>query len=1153
PNNAIQDLEKSLHGTDVPARIVDAAVKTAKGEPSAPSIAPSISERENSVKAEDVDASPIYPAEYPGPFLEDDVNSGIHPYNAYRHPFSHLKRPAELDPALFATRLQRLIIPTIMPAGLDAHQIINEHERSIEARIQQRIRELESMPSTMGDGSFEANIDVMQEDKPKADKENDSSIATPLETLKPYSALIHPSTTAHGKLRAFIELKSLRVLDKQRAVRAQFRKTRKPTTRDARAMQLGVICAHGKEVIAVNRAVQDRLTALGRAVLNFHAHTEKEEQKRIEKAKDTRITPDDVQEDRKVDYYAVAHRMSEKITQQPNILVGGKLKEYQLKGLQWMVSLNNNRLNGILTDEMGLGKTTQTISLITFLIEVKRQRGPYLVIIPLSTMTNWSGEFAKWAPSVKIIAYTGNPAQRRALQGELRVGRFQVLLTTYEYIIKDQPHLMVDEGNRMKNTQSKLIQTLTTNYHSRYRLLPTGIPLQNNLPELWALLNFVLPKIFNSVKSFDEWFNTPFGNSDTGDKIELNEEEALLIIRRLHKVLRPFLLRRLKKDVESELPDKVDKVIKVRMSALQSQLYKQMKKHKMIADGKDSKGQIWHVKGLRNELMQLRKICQHPFLFESVEDKINPGGFIDDKLIRTFGKIELLNRILHKFARLTAGYVLIFFQMTKVMDIMEDFLKLMGWKYLRLDGGTKTEERAAFVQLFDAKDSEYQVFILSTRAGGLGLDLQTADTAIMEKSVEEAMYPRARYKLDIDDKVIQVGRLDNKSTQEEQEEFLRAHREERGRSREIDAKRERGLVESWRAQGNRGNKPPQPLMQFEELSECYQADEPFEVKEVHEVLEGCGQRKRDVVSYNDGLSDDAWAMALEEGEDLQELAERAREMKDRRLQNKLLREAEASGRNTPASNADGGRGRKTKKSKAKANDLDLPPAGSSRKRGMKSMSVTPELDDDHDEDHDPTSDILYSFLRNGERPRRMGIAITVGLTSPRDKMKKAFMECYKAVLACEDDTGRKRGELFRELPDRRDYPEYYQLITQPISLSVLRKRASSYYYKTVQAFRDDFRLMSNNARTYNQERPWVYIDADEMEKVFNVAWDKVIVGSDLPGAPPAPGTGVASGSYASALTPMDDDERPPPPTRGRSAGRKQVLSDEEYLTPSDDE
>jgi ATP-dependent helicase STH1/SNF2 len=142
----------------------------------------------------------------------------------------------------------------------------------------------------------------------------------------------------------------------------------------------------------------------------------------------------------------------------------------------------------------------------------------------------------------------------------------------------------------MKNTQSKLAQTLTQYYRSKYRLILTGTPLQNNLPELWALLNFALPKVFNSVKSFDEWFNTPFASSGASDKIELNEEEALLIIRRLHKVLRPFLLRRLKKDVESELPDKVEKVIKVKMSALQSQLYKQMKKFKMIASGSDAKG-----------------------------------------------------------------------------------------------------------------------------------------------------------------------------------------------------------------------------------------------------------------------------------------------------------------------------------------------------------------------------------------------------------------------------------------------------------------------------------------------------------------------------------------------------------------------------------
>ncbi|KAJ3562092.1 hypothetical protein NP233_g9787 [Leucocoprinus birnbaumii] len=1278
-NTAIADLEKVTQPTTIPNKIVDAAVKTAKGEPSLPAT-PAASTSAEDVKAEEADVAPINPADLPkGPFLEDNVNSGIYPYNAYRHPFSHLKRHSENDPPMLATRLQRLLIPTIMPAGLDAHQILNERDRYIEARIQQRIRELEAMPSTMGDGSFDVDVEV--KDESMEDKENLSN---------PLNSLIHPPPTAHGKLRAVIELKSLRLLEKQRALRAMvaerlnhgsmlplnrldFRRTRKPTIRDARATehserrqraererrakhkhveQLTIICTHGREVIAANRSAQDRVVRLGRAVLNFHLYTEKEEQKRIERlakerlkalkaddeeaymklidtAKDTRIThllrqtdayldslaqavqqqqsegglytgptgpdheptseatfgaqvadDDAIGTDKKVDYYAVAHRISEKVVKQPSILVGGTLKEYQLK------------------DEMGLGKTIQTISLVTFLIEVKRQRGPYLVIVPLSTMTNWAGEFAKWAPSVRMVAYKGNPMQRRALQGELRMNQFQVLLTTYEYIIKDRPHLskikwvhmIIDEGHRMKNTQSKLAQTLTTYYHSRYRLILTGTPLQNNLPELWALLNFVLPKIFNSVKSFDEWFNTPFANSGTGDKIELNEEEALLIIRRLHKVLRPFLLRRLKKDVESELPDKTEKVVKVRMSALQSQLYKQMKKFKMIADGKETRGKPAGIKGLSNELMQLRKICQHPFLFESVEDKISPSGYIDDKLIRTSGKIELLHRILPKFFS-TGHRVLIFFQMTKVMDIMEDFLKMMGWKHLRLDGGTKTEERASFVQLFNAKDSEYKVFILSTRAGGLGLNLQTADTVIIfdsdwnphadlqaqdrahrigqtkavlilrfitEKSVEEAMYQRARYKLDIDDKVIQAGRFDNKSTQEEQEEFLRSileadqeeENEEAGdmnddelnalisRSdeeqrlfHELDMKRERDALEAWRAAGNRG-KPPPPLMQLEELPEIYQTDEPFDVKEVDEVIEGRGQRKRNVVSYNDGLSDDAWAMAVEEGEDLMELSERAREKKERKLNNKLLKEAEASGRGTPVSDVDS-RGRKTKKGK---NKVDEPIAGSKRKRGQKSMSVTPSIVDEEEEDHDPKRRKKASGSSNDLAP------------AVREKMKKAFAECHKAVLACEDETGRKRCELFRELPDKRDYPDYYQLISQPIALSHLRKRANSNYYKNVQTYKDDWTLMFNNARTYNQEGSWVYVDAEEMEKVFLATFNRVITGSGLPGAPSAV-TG-----YESALTPMEEDDRPPPSARGRNVGkRQQVLSDEEYLTPSDDE
>lgn len=535
-SQAAPAIEKMLQPQDVTTRVVDSAVKVHKGVNNEVETVVT----EETLKAEELEALKNHPDMPKVPFLEDDVNSGIYPYNAYRHPFTYLSRDTTGNPSLFATRLQRTLVPSLMPAGLDPHQIIAERNRYVDARIEQRIHELESLPATMGEGSLEHPMDEAEDSK--SEKENVDDLM---------KSLIHPGPNTHGKLRALIELKSLRVLDKQRAMRAmvaerlthgtllplnrtEFRRARKPTVRDIRMTeqaerrqrvererrakqkhveQLSIICKHGEEVLAANRNAQARITRLGKAVLSFHAHTEREEQKRIERiskerlkalkaddeeaymklidtAKDTRITHllrqtdayldslaqavmeqqrDDgapvvpyVHDDdptteatfgavkmdlgeptdnSKLDYYAVAHRIKEKVTKQPGILVGGTLKEYQIKGLQWMVSLYNNRLNGILADEMGLGKTIQTISLITFLIETKQQRGPYLVIVPLSTMTNWSGEFAKWAPSVKMIAYKGNPAQRRMLQGEIRSGNFQVLLTTYEYIIKDRPVL----------------------------------------------------------------------------------------------------------------------------------------------------------------------------------------------------------------------------------------------------------------------------------------------------------------------------------------------------------------------------------------------------------------------------------------------------------------------------------------------------------------------------------------------------------------------------------------------------------------------------------------------------------------------------------------------------------------------------------------
>jgi len=328
-------------------------------------------------------------------------------------------------------------------------------------------------------------------------------------------------------------------------------------------------------------------------------------------------------------YYSIAHTVHEKVHEQASIMVNGQLKEYQLKGLEWLVSLYNNNLNGILADEMGLGKTIQTISLVTYLMDRKKVMGPYLIIVPLSTLPNWVLEFEKWAPAVGVVSYKGSPQGRRLLQNQMRATKFNVLLTTYEYVIKDKAvlakiqwkYMIIDEGHRMKNHHCKLTQVLNTHYIAPYRLLLTGTPLQNKLPELWALLNFLLPSIFKSCSTFEQWFNAPFAT--TGEKVELNEEETILIIRRLHKVLRPFLLRRLKKEVEHQLPDKVEYIIKCDMSALQRVLYKHMQsKGVLLTDGSE-KGK--HGKGgakaLMNTIVQLRKLCNHPFMFQHIEEK----------------------------------------------------------------------------------------------------------------------------------------------------------------------------------------------------------------------------------------------------------------------------------------------------------------------------------------------------------------------------------------------------------------------------------------------------------------------------------------------------------------------------------------------------
>ncbi|KAI4131613.1 MAG: hypothetical protein LQ338_001127 [Usnochroma carphineum] len=831
----------------------------------------------------------------------------------------------------------------------------------------------------------------------------------------------------------------------------------------------------------------------------------------------------------KVDYYEVAHRVKEEIKVQPSLLIGGTLKEYQIKGLQWMVSLYNNNLNGLLADEMGLGKTIQTISLLTYLIEKKMQRGPFLVIVPLSTLTNWNLEFEKWAPSIKRIVYKGNPIQRKSQQQQIRWGEFQVLLTTYEYIIKDRPilskikwvHMIVDEGHRMKNSNSKLSQTLTQYYHTRYRLILTGTPLQNNLPELWALLNFVLPTIFKSVKSFDEWFNTPFANTGNQDRMELTEEEQLLVIRRLHKVLRPFLLRRLKKDVEKDLPDKQEKVIKCRFSALQAKLYKQLVTYNKMSVS-DGKGGTKGMRGLSNMLMQLRKLCNHPFVFEEVENQMNPDKLTNDLLWRTAGKFELLDRVLPKF-QASGHRILMFFQMTQIMNIMEDFLRLRGMQYLRLDGGTKSDDRSELLAQFNAPGSPYFCFLLSTRAGGLGLNLQTADTVIIydsdwnphqdlqaqdrahrigqknevrilrlisSNSVEEKILERANYKLDMDGKVIQAGKFDNKSTNEERDALLRTlldsaeAAEQLAEQEEMDdddlnqimARTDDELELFHQLDEQRAKDPlygpgrPLPrLMGEDELPNIYLGEENPVPEEVEEYA-GRGARERTRVKYDDGLTEEQWLMAVDNDEDtLEDAIARKNATIEKRRNNKEKKAKRVAGMdNTPESSRESSEVPVLKKrnrgkvngSKRKAEEeMDEPAA--KRKRGARPSKAV---------------DSLTNFERNT-------------LQKILDNVYQHLMDLEVEIPAqpgdsSDDDDGPPtRGIIdpFIKLVPKSQYPDYYMIIKQPISMDMIKKKINKEEYSSLREFRNDIRLLCNNARTYNEDTSIIFQDANDIE------------------------------------------------------------------------
>jgi len=420
------------------------------------------------------------------------------------------------------------------------------------------------------------------------------------------------------------------------------------------------------------------------------------------------------------------------------VINGGKLRGYQLQGVEWLSALYQNGLNGILADEMGLGKTIQVVAFVGHLRALSVY-GPILIVAPLSTLRNWVKEFKKWLPNCPVCLYHGNKQERAKIRSKnflrkQKDPKFPVVVTSYEMTIADRAplgklrwiELIVDEGHRLKNMDCKLIKTLKS-YDSQNRLLLTGTPLQNNLRELWSLMNFLLPEIFDSLESFEHWFDfTEKTIEDDEGRAELIRKEANnQVLSKLHEILRPFVLRRLKIHVLHQLPEKKEIVLYPGLTEIQKMYYKS------IVERNTQKVLGIRVSSLQNSLMQLRKVCNHPYLV--YEPGAKEGNAItDENLVECCAKMKLLDRMLKRLLK-NKHKILIFSQMTRMLDILQDYCGMRGWRACRLDGSMATEERQENIDKFQSSD-RFNIFLLSTRAGGLGLNLTAADTCFIYDS-----------------------------------------------------------------------------------------------------------------------------------------------------------------------------------------------------------------------------------------------------------------------------------------------------------------------------------------------------------------------------------------------------------------------------------
>ncbi|KZS95781.1 hypothetical protein SISNIDRAFT_325955 [Sistotremastrum niveocremeum HHB9708] len=416
-----------------------------------------------------------------------------------------------------------------------------------------------------------------------------------------------------------------------------------------------------------------------------------------------------------------------------------RLMDFQIEGVSWLLGNWCIDQHSILADEMGLGKTIQIAVFLGVLFK-NRKAAPSLIVVPNSTITNWLRELARWAPNLRAVPFYGPAKSRKVIQNyelyhenptNAEVGtKYHVMVTTYETVtsaagaaavfgkVPRWECLIVDEGQRLKSDSSLIFKKLSS-LNSEHRIIMTGTPLNNNIRELFNLMNFLDPVNWQNLEELEKQ----------------HEELTHELVLELHEKLRPYFLRRLKAEVLN-LPPKNEVIVPVSMTALQKQLYKSILQQNigdinLLIQGSNAAAKKKSVSKLNNVLMQLRKCLQHPYL---IDQGLEPAGLSDaeahKQLIDASAKLLLLKTML-PILKQRGHRVLLFSQFKIALDIIEDFITGEGYKFCRLDGDTPGADRQKGMDEYNKPNSDKFIYLLTTRAGGVGINLSTADTVIM--------------------------------------------------------------------------------------------------------------------------------------------------------------------------------------------------------------------------------------------------------------------------------------------------------------------------------------------------------------------------------------------------------------------------------------